>query len=142
MGCLERPRMFGRWLSCVLIAAASVSWQANAAYAQTPLADWLEAGTTAAATAGFIDTDGPSFTRASTTVPRGMVQLESRYVHSAFPVVNSLPQLDLRIGVAPNLELRAEWLGIDNGNALQSANDLEVGFKYATTRQDAWIPTS
>ena len=77
----------------------------------------------------YLQTDGPTFTRASSTVPTGMVQLENRYLYQSDPTVNSLPLEDLRIGLTPGIELRAEWAGMDNGTNFRSAEYLEVGFK-------------
>jgi hypothetical protein len=120
-----------------------MQWQAGASCAQTPVLDWLAQGAQQAADPNsFIDTDGPTFTRASTTVPTGIIQLETRYSYSWRPNVNSFPQLDLRIGLTPRIELRAEWVGVDFGPNFRSSEDLEVGFKFEMTKQSGWIPQS
>ncbi len=71
-----------------------------------------------------------------------MVQLETRYLYSSRPTVDSFPQMDLRIGLTPRIELRAEWAGVDSGTNFRSAEDLEVGFKFALTKGRGWIPQS
>lgn len=126
-----------------LVAIVLVVWQGGVALAQCAVVDWFAEGARRAATTdSYIETDGPTFTRASTTVPTAMVQLESRYLYSSHPTLNSGPQLDLRVGLAPCVELRAEWSGVDAGPDFQSVEDLEVGFKFALTKGGGWIPTT
>lgn len=122
-----------------LIACALA--RASPLCAQGPLLNWISDGPErAAANDSFLQTDGPTFTRASSTVPFEMVQLETRYLYSARPTLNSFPQSILRIGLLPRAELRAEWVGVDSGPGLRSSEDLEVGFKFAVTKNRGWIP--
>jgi hypothetical protein len=111
---------------------------------QCSLVDWLgNHDERVAANQSYLDTDGPSFTRANSVVPRSMALLETRYFYSSNPSTNSFPQFDLRYGLLERLELRAEWSGVDTGPALLRTNhDLEVGFKYLATKQDGIIPLS
>jgi hypothetical protein len=106
--------------------------------------DFLASGALRATdSSDFLNTDGPTFTRASTTVATGIVQLETRYQYSWRPSVNSFPQMDLRVGVSPRIELRAEWAGVDAGSDFRSSEDLELGFKYQVTKeQQGWMPQS
>jgi hypothetical protein len=106
------------------------------------LLDWFGDKAAPTSSNSYLQTDGPSFTRSNTTVPQGMVLLESRYQYSARPNVDSAPQLDLRVGLMPGIELRAEWAGIDSGTNFRSAEDLELGFKCAVTKGSGWIPQS
>ncbi|HEY5315661.1 MAG TPA: hypothetical protein VIK18_24235 [Pirellulales bacterium] len=108
--------------------------------ADTPILDWLaDHPQRAAANQSYLNTDGPSFTRANSTVPQGMVLLEDRYSY-AQPGINNLPLMDLRLGVSSRLELRAEWGGAEWGPGLQSSQNLEVGFKYLVSRGAGWFP--
>ena len=108
-----------------------------------PILGWLlNHDQRAAESDSYLSTDGPSFTRANSTVPTSMVQLETRYNYANSPLVNSFPQMDLRYGLTLRLELCAEWAGVDAGPGLRSAENLEVGFKYLTTNAQGWIPQS
>lgn len=104
-----------------------------------------------------LESDRPDFTDSPATVGRGRVQIESGYqftsgiggdrTHSA----HDLPELLIRYGLAERLELRVAWnpgfvfdrqfdpvagrTVIDNGGT-----DMELGFKYALTKQDEWRP--
>lgn len=110
---------------------------------QCPLLDALAGhDERAAATDSYIQTDGPSFTRANTLVPQGWTQLETRYQYTSSPTVSSFPQMDLRYGLTKQVELRAEWLGVDNGTNFRSSEDLEVGAKIAVTDGNGWVPQS
>jgi hypothetical protein len=71
-----------------------------------------------------------------------MVLSENRYLHSANPTVNSVPQSELRLGLTSGIELRAEWAGVDFGPNFRSSEDLEVGFKFAMTKAKDWVPQS
>jgi hypothetical protein len=113
--------------------------------AQTPIFDWLaNHDQRAADNDTYLQTDGPSFTRANSTVPQNMLQLETRYSYANGngPAVNSFPQFDLRYGLTSRLEVRAEWGGVNTGPGFRSASSLEVGFKYLTSYQNGWVPQS
>ena len=135
--------MTGKLLNTVAVALIYAIWPVAAAHAQRPLRDWFDGSEQPTSDgSSFLQTDGPTFTRANTTVPQGMVQLESRYLFSRRPAVYSGPQLDLRIGVLPRVELRAEWAGVDLGSTFRSSEDFELGFKFEATKAAGWIPQS
>jgi hypothetical protein len=129
---------------CLRLAAAVIvcaAGPASSSFAQGPLRDWLADGAQRAANSDtYLQTDGPSFTRSSSTVPEAMALLESRYSYSASPKVNSVPLFDLRIGLTPRLEFRAQWAGVDYGANFRSSEPLGVGFKLATSKANGWIP--
>ena len=137
------------WLVPTLIASAC--WQVPPAVAQTPLPsvsesglrDWIATGAERAALHdSFLETDGPSFTRSSKTIRQGMFQLETRYLHLSRPSVDIFPRLIGRFGLTSRVECRAEWSGVDSGAGFRSSEDLEVGFKFAATTGEEWIPES
>lgn len=106
-----------------------------------------------------LESDRPNFTDSPATVGRDVLQFEGGYqytrgiagdrTHSA----NDLPELLIRYGVAERLELRVAWdpgfvfdrqfdpvagrTIFDNGGS-----DMELGFKYALSKQDHWRPES
>ncbi|HEX3654625.1 MAG TPA: transporter [Pirellulales bacterium] len=128
--------------AAVAAAALFAYGLAGACCADTPILDWLsQHPQRVAANQSYLDTDGPSFTRANSTVPQGMVLLEDRYTYTS-PGMNNLPQMDLRFGVSSRLELRAEWGGVNLGPGLQSSQSLEVGFKYLVSKGKGLIPKS
>lgn len=99
--------------------------------------------------------DRPDFTEASTTVGRGVVQLEMGYTYIADdegPIhahAHSYPELLARIGIlAEWLELRiafnhatqTEDLGPLPANTSSGSEDLYLGFKLALTPQEGILP--
>lgn len=132
-----------RTLAPAALGLCCMLWQAAASHAQeSPSGMFATRRQQAAGGDIFLQTDGPTFTRSNRTVPQGMVQLESRYLFTAQPTVNSGPQLDLRIGLMPRIELRAEWAGIDLASNFRSSEAFETGFKFDLTRERGWIPQS
>jgi hypothetical protein len=126
-----------------MIAVVIGASMGTSSFAQGPVRNWLaEHDQRVADNDSYIQTDGPSFTRANSIVPQFMMQLETRYQYGSTPTVNQFPQFDLRYGVSKRFELRAEWLGVATGPGLRSSQDLELGFKYLTTEQRGWIPQS
>lgn len=103
---------------------------------------------------GPITTDRPDFTEASSTVGKGVVQLETGYT---FTTDNAANQVDthswgeplLRVGVLANwLEFRIaafpitqQTTGTTNRND-SGFEDLYLGFKIGLTPQDGWLPES
>jgi hypothetical protein len=106
-----------------------------------------------------LESDRPDFTECSTTVGYRRFQIESGYTfthaiagdptHDA----HDLPELLLRYGVAERLELRLAWnegmvfdryIDRSSGRLVteNGSTDLELGFKYALTKQDHWRPQS
>lgn len=71
-----------------------------------------------------------------------MFQLETRYLHLSRPSVDIFPRLIGRFGLTSRVECRAEWSGVDSGAGFRSSEDLEVGFKFAATTGEEWIPES
>src|SRR5699024_7457534 len=78
-----------------------------------------------AARDGWIETDRPSFTLASSTVPQGWLQLESGYTYSYsnYPGwtaerwnTHTFGELNLRWGLTNRLELRVLWGGTQFAN--------------------------
>lgn len=131
-------------IATIVMACACVQ---PAAYAQSPLQcpllDWFTGhDQRVAEDDSYIQTDGPSFTRANTLVPQGWTQLETRYQYTSSPTVSSFPQMDLRYGLTKRIELRAEWLGVDNAANFRSSEDLEIGAKIAVTDGKGWVPQS
>src|ERR1700761_4489855 len=93
---------------CVVrLAGFAVFTYCGICKAQCPVIDWLgNHDQRVAANQSYLDTDGPSFTRANSVVPRSMALLETRYFYSSNPATNSFPQFDLRYGLLDRLELR------------------------------------
>ena len=97
-----------------------------------------------------IVTDRPDFTEASSTVGRGVAQLEAGYTYfiddgpTGSVVAHSFPETLLRVGVlAEWLELRAAWnYGVENAGGVSNdgANDLYLGVKLGLTGQVGLLP--
>jgi hypothetical protein len=98
--------------------------------------------------------DRPDFTEASSTVGRGVRQLEMGYTYFADDdgghdvAAQSYPEMLLRVGVLADwLELRVAWtfatqtqvLSGTGGNA-HGSEDLYVGLKLGLTPQQGWLP--
>lgn len=98
-----------------------------------------------------IVTDRPDFTEASSTVGRGVVQLETGYTYfynddEAGDVLTHSQFYDQlwRIGVSDYVELRLAWIygweetkGVD---LFDGANDLYLGSKIFITEQNGFVP--
>jgi hypothetical protein len=102
-----------------------------------------------------LQSDRPDFTESTSTVGKGVFQLESGYTYTRNPEgkpslnEHDLPELLLRYGIAERLELRAEWEGVvwtrSDRNATTPDNETGLtgatfGVKYAITKQDVWRP--
>jgi hypothetical protein len=112
----------------------------------------------AAETATMIQTDRPTFTLSDTTVPQGWVQLESGVAFSnysddsVFARTTSGPQLNLRVGLTPWVELRLQWWGVasnsvtiynaggDSHYQRTSSSDMQVGLKLKGNEQRGLLP--
>ncbi|HEX2838285.1 MAG TPA: transporter [Phycisphaerales bacterium] len=86
-------------------------------------------------------TDRPDFTESPQAVPHGRTQVEGGYTVSreADDEAHTLPELLVRVGLAPRWELRlsppnAERTGGDGGE--WGVTDTAVGFKYEIVRDD------
>jgi Putative MetA-pathway of phenol degradation len=106
-----------------------------------------------------LESDRPNFTDSPATVGRGRLQFEGGYqfIHGvagdSTHDAHDLPELLVRYGVAERLELRIAWdpgFVFDRQADLASerivtdsgGSDIELGFKYALTKQDEWQPES
>jgi hypothetical protein len=104
-----------------------------------------------------LESDRPDFTEATTTVGLGRLQIEGGYkfTHGIGGVpshdAHDLPEMLLRYGVAERLELRAAWdegvvfdrrLDRNSGRVVTETGftDVELGVKYAISKQDKWRP--
>jgi len=95
-------------------------------------------------------TDRPDFTEASSTVGRGVVQIETGYTYfydndgGNQSIGHSYPETLFRVGILADwLEFRAAWNYVstkDNGVEDSGANDLYLGFKIGLTAQDGIRP--
>ena len=104
-----------------------------------------------------LESDRPDFTEATTTVGFRRLQIEGgyRFTHGVGGDPNhdthDLPEMLVRYGLAERLELRVAW---DEGMVFDrrrdpnsgrlvtedGSTDLELGFKYAISKQDKWRP--
>ena len=106
-----------------------------------------------------LESDRPDFTDSPKTVGRGRLQIESGYQFTRgiegdlTDNAHDLPELLVRYGVAERLELRVAWdpgfvfdrhLDVNSGQFVSDngGTDIELGFKYALTKQDHWRPES
>ena len=104
-----------------------------------------------------LKSDRPNFTQGSSVVPKKHLQIESGYTFTQAEGgdkghnTHDLPELQLRYGLAERLELRLYWEGIvfnsmtDRAGHVVTENggtDIDLGFKYALTKQKSWRPES
>lgn len=95
-----------------------------------------------AAQAAPLETDRPDFTESSSTVPCGRLQLEAGYTvrgGTRTESEHSLPEMLLRIGVGPRLELRVAQNAIAAGGS-SAWDDLGLGMKLGLTAQQGGRP--
>ena len=95
-------------------------------------------------------TDRPDFTESSSTVGRGVLQLEMGYTYVSDndgadqTITHSYPELLLRYGIfAEWLELRVGWNYANelvNGAQASGAEDLYLGLKIGLTPQEGILP--
>ena len=95
-------------------------------------------------------TDRPDFTEASSTVGRGVAQLEVGYTYlfdndgTDQTIVHSYPEPLLRLGILADwLELRVGWTYItESVNSVRDSGseDLYLGFKIGLTPQEGLLP--
>jgi hypothetical protein len=106
-----------------------------------------------------LESDRPDFTECSTTVGFHRFQVESGYTFTQAvggdPThdTHDLPELLVRYGIAERLELRLAWnegMVFDQYTDRQTgrvvaengSTDLDMGFKYAISKQQKWCPRS
>jgi hypothetical protein len=95
-------------------------------------------------------TDRPDFTEATSTVGRGVAQLEMGYTYiydndgTDQTTDHVYPEALLRVGVLADwLEFRTAWTYVNevvNGNETSGSNDLYLGFKIGLTPQEGILP--
>lgn len=95
-------------------------------------------------------TDRPDFTEASSTVGRGVAQIEFGYTYVSDndgtdqTLGHSYPEALLRYGIFANwLEFRAAWNYANeevNGVGMSGSEDLYLGFKIGLTPQEGLLP--
>ena len=129
----------------------ATSWQRSGG-SPTTLLQWNDgSGFSGEAPLGEpLVTDRPSFTESSSTVGRGIAQLEAGYTYSlddegaGQTIHHSYPETLLRYGVAADwLELRLGWnyAHEESGTASRSGGeDLSLGLKIAVTPQEGILP--
>ena len=91
-----------------------------------------------------ITTDRPSFGDATVTVPAGWTLLESgyRYSRDGGESVHNGPVLQLRSGLARNLELRLGWDGyVHASDDRQGAGNTRAGLKLQALREHGLVPS-
>jgi hypothetical protein len=99
---------------------------------------------------GPLVTDRPDFTEASSTVGRGILQMEMGYTYTydhdgtAQKLAHSYPEILLRYGVLADwLEFRiaANFAAEKSGGlTISGSEDLYLGFKIGLTPQHEWLP--
>lgn len=97
---------------------------------------------------GTIATDRPDFTEASSTVGKGVYQIEAGYTFeydsdgATISRTHSWGEPLLRVGMLTNwLEFRTAWFPITvDGNT--GSEDLYLGMKIGMTPQKGWLPES
>jgi hypothetical protein len=106
-----------------------------------------------------LETDRDSFTPAATTAGYGWTILESSYSfinNGPRPNTHSYPEMLVRYGISPRLELRLGWnfeaggpsnpvSGFEFGDQdfiVERESRLLYGLKAETSRQSSWLPQS
>ncbi len=99
-----------------------------------------------------IETERHDFTQSTTTVGRGIAQLETGYTYfyndngAEIEQAHTTPELLVRLGLTEDTEFRVRWTYAwsfaDEGDNQDSAEDLRWSFKLRATDQDGWVPES
>lgn len=99
-----------------------------------------------------IETERHNFTQSTTTVGRGVVQVEGGYTyfykdqHDEIEQSHTTPEMLARIGLSDDIEFRIRWTYawrfIDVAHNVDSAEDLRLAFKLDVTDQECWLPDS
>jgi len=99
-----------------------------------------------------IETDRHDFTQSTTTVGRGVAQVEAGYTYfysdneEEIEQAHTTPEMLVRLGLTEDIEFRIRWTYawgfVDEGDDVDSAEDLRWSFKLRATDQDGWIPES
>jgi hypothetical protein len=141
------------YLSRNLFAMASILAAAVVARGQDRVLDQESA------TVDEIETDRDSFTPAVTTASAGKCQFEASYSfidNRRAPAGHTFPEMIIRRGITDRLELRLGWnyaiggptsavSNVDMGDedfVVERSSEMLYGFKFQTSRQSGWLPTS
>ncbi len=99
-----------------------------------------------------IETERHDFTQSATTVGRGVSQVELGYSYfyrdedEEIEQSHTTPEMMVRLGLTDDIEFRVRWTYawgfVDEGDNVDSAEDLHLSFKLGVTDQDGWIPES
>ncbi|MGI9455871.1 MAG: transporter [Aeoliella sp.] len=99
-----------------------------------------------------IETERHDFTQSTTTVGRGVVQVEAGYSyfykdeHGEIEETHATPEMLWRIGLSEDIELRLRWnYGwrlVDDVEEKNGAQDLTWSLKLGMTEQDCGLPES
>jgi len=99
-----------------------------------------------------IETERHDFTQSTTTVGRGIFQLESGYTYfykhegEDQEVSHTTPELMLRWGLTEDIEFRLRWnyawRFIEEQDDPRGSEDLRWSLKFRVTDQQEWIPES
>lgn len=99
-----------------------------------------------------IETERHDFTQSTTTVGRGVVQVEGGYSYfykdhdGEVEHAHTTPEMMMRVGLTDDIEFRLRWdyawRFISDAENADSAEDLRWSFKLGTTDQDGYIPES
>jgi len=99
-----------------------------------------------------IETERHDFTQSTTTVGRGVFQLESGYTFfyknnvEETEASHTTPELMLRLGLTEDIEFRLRWNSawrfIKDDESLRGSEDLRLSLKLRVTDQRGWLPES
>lgn len=99
-----------------------------------------------------IETERHDYTQSTTTVGRGVVQLESGYLylykdqHEEIEQTHSTPETLLRLGLSDDIEFRVRWnyvwKSIQDEPDEEGALDTIWSIKLQMTEQQGWVPES
>ncbi len=99
-----------------------------------------------------IETERHDFTQSTTTVGRGVFQIESGYTYfykdqnEEIEQAHTMPEMLLRYGLSDDIEFRVRWTYAwaftDEGEEAIGSEDLKWSFKFGLTDQRDWIPES
>ena len=146
LGCgdtAEEKCCYGPELDCCETHGTLLQWSRCASFSGGP-AGWDEP----------LVADRPDFTESTTTVGRGVTQIEFGYTYEYDEDgddrtrANSFPQLLLRQGIFTDwLEFRLGWTYLDEDtreggteSSVDGSEDLYLGFKIALTPQEYMLP--
>lgn len=99
-----------------------------------------------------LETERHDFTQTTRTVGRGVIQVETGYSYffkdneEEIEQSHTLPETLVRIGLSDDVEFRVRWTYawrfIDEGEHLDSAQDIIWSIKLGLTEECGWIPES